>query len=118
LSRDGITEILNLQPRADRTAKPYQVRQVRDIILRYRLDERCDREVEVSADYRYEIVIYWSELDQTFVAEVPELPGCMADGPTYEAALREAGVVIREWVSAARELGREVPQPAGRRMFA
>ena len=72
----------------------------------------------MSPDYRCEIVIYWSEPDQSFVAEVPELPGCMADGATYSAALEEAGLAIREWVRTANELGREVPAPAGRRVFA
>lgn len=69
-------------------------------------------------EYRYEIVLSWSELDQAFIAEVPELPGCAADGPTYEAALEAAGVAIRGWIETARELGRPIPQPKGRLLFA
>lgn len=65
-------------------------------------------------DNRYEIVLYWSEPDQAFVAEVPELPGCAADGATYREALRNAERVIAEWVATARELGRPVPEPKGR----
>jgi len=68
--------------------------------------------------YRYEIIIYWSEPDQAFVAEVPELPGCAADGATYREALEAAEVVIGQWVETARELGREVPKPRGRLLYA
>ena len=60
---------------------------------------------------RYEIVIYWSDADARFVAEVPDLPGCAADGPTRDAALRAAEVVIGEWIETARSLGRTVPVP-------
>ena len=60
---------------------------------------------------RYEIVLYWSEEDQAYIAEVPELPGCMADGPTYEAALKAAELVTHEWIETAKELGRPIPQP-------
>ncbi|MFN0080759.1 MAG: type II toxin-antitoxin system HicB family antitoxin [Prosthecobacter sp.] len=67
---------------------------------------------------KYEIILYWSEADEAFVAEVPELPGCMADGSTYEVALNNACVVIDEWIETARSLGREVPQPKGRLIFA
>ncbi|MFH1730569.1 MAG: type II toxin-antitoxin system HicB family antitoxin [Planctomycetota bacterium] len=67
---------------------------------------------------KYEIIIYWSEEDQAFVAEVPELPGCMADGKTYQDALSNAEVVIQEWLETAKELGRPIPQPKGRLMFA
>ncbi|MDO8500283.1 MAG: type II toxin-antitoxin system HicB family antitoxin [Gemmatimonadaceae bacterium] len=69
-------------------------------------------------DYRYEIIIYWSEPDQAFVAEVPELPGCAADGPTYSAALAEAEVAIQQWIETARELGRDIPTPRGRLLYA
>ena len=62
----------------------------------------------------YEIVLYWSEADVAFVAEVPELPGCAADGITYQDALANAEVVIREWIETADELGRAVPTPKGR----
>ncbi|MEE9168058.1 MAG: type II toxin-antitoxin system HicB family antitoxin [Candidatus Neomarinimicrobiota bacterium] len=67
---------------------------------------------------KYEIIIYWSEDDQAFIAEVPELPGCMADGATYEDALSNAKVIIREWIETARELGRPIPKPRGRLMYA
>jgi predicted RNase H-like HicB family nuclease len=60
-------------------------------------------------DLRYEIDLFWSEEDQAYIAEVPELPGCMADGPTYEAALKAAEVVIAEWIETAKELGRPIP---------
>lgn len=67
---------------------------------------------------KYEIIIYWSQDDQAFIAEVPELPGCMADGKTYQEALSNAEVIIREWIETAKELGRPIPQPKGRLMFA
>jgi predicted RNase H-like HicB family nuclease len=67
---------------------------------------------------RYEIVLYWSRDDQAFIAEVPELPGCAADGTTYQEALANAEVVIREWIETARELGRPVPEPRGKLMYA
>ena len=67
---------------------------------------------------QYEIVLYWSKEDQAFIAEVPELPGCAADGATYQDALANAEVVIREWIETARELGRSIPQPRGRLMYA
>jgi predicted RNase H-like HicB family nuclease len=69
-------------------------------------------------EYRYEIIIYWSDADHAFIAEVPELPGCAADGATYREALEQAEVIIREWIETARELGREIPQPRGRLLFA
>ncbi len=67
---------------------------------------------------KYELVIYWSEDDQSFVVEVPELPGCMADGETYEQAVANAQRVIEEWIETARELGRPVPEHKGRLMYA
>ena len=67
---------------------------------------------------KYEIIIYWSVRDEAFVAEVPELPGCAADGPSYQEALSNAEVVIREWLETAQELGRSIPEPKGRLMFA
>jgi len=67
---------------------------------------------------RYEVIIYWSEEDQAFIAEVPELPGCAADGKTYREALASVEVVIQEWIDTARELGRPIPQPKGRLVFA
>ena len=69
-------------------------------------------------DIRYELIIYWSDPDQAFVAEVPELAGCAADGLTYREALDNVEVVIREWIETAKELGRTIPTPRGRLMFA
>ncbi len=66
----------------------------------------------------YEVIIYWSAEDKAFVAEVPELSGCMADGATYQEALANAEVVIKEWIDTAKELGRFIPQPKGRLVFA
>jgi predicted RNase H-like HicB family nuclease len=67
---------------------------------------------------RYEMIIYWSEEDQAFIAEVPELPGCAADGRTYKEAVANAEVVIQEWLDTAQELGRPIPQPKGRLLYA
>jgi predicted RNase H-like HicB family nuclease len=67
---------------------------------------------------KYEIIIYWSADDDSFIAEVPELPGCMADGETYQEALANAEVIIQEWMETAKELGRTVPEPKGRLVFA
>jgi predicted RNase H-like HicB family nuclease len=69
-------------------------------------------------EIRYEIILYWSPEDESFLAEVPELPGCAADGATYHEALRNVEVVIREWLETARELGRPVPPPRGKLMYA
>jgi predicted RNase H-like HicB family nuclease len=66
----------------------------------------------------YEVIIFWSNDDQAFVAEAPELPGCMADGPSYHEALSNLEVVMQEWIETATELGREIPTPRGRLMFA
>ena len=67
---------------------------------------------------KYEIIIYWSKEDNSFIAEVPELPGCMADGKTYQEALANSKIIINEWIKTATELGREIPQAKGRLMFA
>jgi len=67
---------------------------------------------------RYEIIIYWSESDDRFIAEVPELPGCMADGKTYDECMKQVQDVMREWIDYARELGRPIPEPKGRLMYA
>jgi len=67
---------------------------------------------------KYEVLIYWSEEDQAFIAEVPELPGCAADGATYQEALANVEVVIQEWIETAKELGRQIPEPKGRLIFA
>lgn len=66
----------------------------------------------------YEIILYWSPADRAVIAEVPELPGCAADGATYEEALAAGQVVIAEWIETARELGRPIPAPRGRLMLA
>ena len=68
--------------------------------------------------YKYEVIVYWSEEDAAYVAQVPELPGCMADGATYEEALKNAQVVIAEWIETARSCGREIPAPRGRLTYA
>jgi predicted RNase H-like HicB family nuclease len=72
----------------------------------------------MASRWKYEIIIYWSDEDEAYVAEVPELPGCAADGPTYKQALSNAEVVIREWIETASELGRPIPEPKGRLLYA
>lgn len=67
---------------------------------------------------KYEVILYWSREDDAFIAEVPELPGCVADGLTRQEALANVEVVIGDWVETARELGREIPEPKGRFLFA
>ena len=69
-------------------------------------------------DIHYEIILYWSQGDRAFIAEVPELAGCTADGATYQEALANAEVIIREWIETAQELGRPVPKPRGRLLYA
>jgi predicted RNase H-like HicB family nuclease len=67
---------------------------------------------------KYEIIIYWSQEDRSFIAEVPELPGCMADGKTYKEALSNVETIINEWIDTAIELNRPIPQPKGKLMYA
>lgn len=67
---------------------------------------------------KYEVIIYWSEDDGCFVAEAPELPGCMADGKTHAEVLSNLDVIIREWIQTAQELNRPIPEPKGRLMYA
>ena len=67
---------------------------------------------------KYEIIIYWSEEDNAFIAEVPELAGCLADGATYQEALANAEIIIGEWLETAKDLGRQIPEPKGRLVFA
>ena len=67
---------------------------------------------------KYELIIYWSEEDHAFIVEVPELPGCMADGETYEQAVANAKTVIEQWIETARELGKPIPEPKGRLVYA
>ena len=67
---------------------------------------------------RYELIVYWSQDDECFVVEVPELPGCMSDGKTYQEAVSNAEAVIAEWIEMARTLGRAIPEPKGKLMYA
>lgn len=67
---------------------------------------------------RYEFIIYWSKADESFIVEVPELPGCMADGATYEEAVANVQTVVQEWIETARSLGRAIPEPKGKLAYA
>lgn len=69
-------------------------------------------------NHRYAVIIYWSDEDQAFIAEVPELPGCAADGKTHSEALSNVEVIIAEWIETAKSVGREIPEPRGRLVFA
>ena len=68
--------------------------------------------------YKYEVIVYWSDDDESFIAEVPELPGCAADGATYQEAIKNAELIIDEWIETAKELGRPIPEPKGRLKYA
>ncbi len=68
--------------------------------------------------YKYELIIYWSEKDDSFIVDVPELPGCMADGKTYTEAVANANIIIEEWIETARSLNRPIPEPKGRLLYA
>jgi predicted RNase H-like HicB family nuclease len=72
----------------------------------------------MTADIRYEIILYWSDADRAFIAEVPELPGCAADGATYQEAVANVEIVIQEWIETAQDLGRAIPEPRGRLVYA
>ena len=106
--REGIVEVVNLQSQGGH-AKPYQVRQIR----------RFDSQVQAGSGlmYKYEIILYWSNEDEAFVAEAPELPGCMAHGDDQETALGNIKDAMRFWIERARELGRPVPEPKGERLM-
>jgi predicted RNase H-like HicB family nuclease len=67
---------------------------------------------------KYEIIMYWSKDDNSVIAEVPELPGCMADGENYIDALQNVQVVINEWIETAKSLNRPIPLPKGKLMYA
>lgn len=68
--------------------------------------------------YKYERIMYWSEDDKSWLIEVPELPGCMADGKTPMEALENAEIIIAEWIETAKGMGRKIPEPKGRLMYA
>jgi predicted RNase H-like HicB family nuclease len=67
---------------------------------------------------KYEIIVYWSNEDKSFIAEMPELPGCMADGVSYEEVVKNITVIAEEWIETAKELGREIPVPKGKLYYA
>jgi len=67
---------------------------------------------------KYELIIYWSQIDNSYLVEVPELAGCMADGATYQEAVKNAELIIHEWLETAKNLGRIIPEPKGRLLFA
>ena len=66
--------------------------------------------------HKYEIIIYWSDEDKSFIAGVPELPGCMADGETHADAIKNVQLIIEEWIETAKKLGRKIPEPKGRKL--
>jgi len=74
--------------------------------------------MKISSEPKYEILIYWSKDDEAFLAEVPELPGCMADGSTRAESLRNAEKVIQQWIETAHALGRPIPEPKGKLIYA
>jgi len=67
---------------------------------------------------KYEVIIYWSKDDNSFIAEVPELPGCMADGNSYADAIENVQTIMSEWIETAKSLGRPIPDPKGKLMYA
>jgi len=110
--------------RADASIKFSELRQ---LLLRLGFDERVrgDHHIFTNIGWewkkmssKYEIIIYWSPEDEAFIAEVPELPGCMADGGSYQEAVANVESVIEQWIETARELGRPIPAPRGRLTFA
>ena len=66
--------------------------------------------------YKYEVIIYWSEEDEAYLAEAPALPGCMAEGNTYQEALQNIQTIIEEWIETAKKIGRKIPKPKGRKL--
>lgn len=72
----------------------------------------------VSENHKYELIVYWSAEDEAYIAEVPELAGCAADGASYREAVENVEVVIAEWIETAKELGRLIPEPRGRLLYA
>jgi predicted RNase H-like HicB family nuclease len=73
---------------------------------------------EVILMFKYELVIYWSEEDQAYIAEVPELSGCMVDGKSYADVLANVEIIIQEWIETAQSIGKEIPQPRGKLVYA
>jgi len=67
--------------------------------------------------FKYELIIQWSEKDNSFIVEIPELPGCMADGKTNAEAVANANVVVEEWIETAKSLNRPIPEPRGRLLY-
>ena len=109
IGKEGVAEKVNLQ-RDDGNAKPCQVRQVRRLAVKYKNGKG-------RLMHKFEIILYWSNEDQVFVAEVPELPGCMAHGDSQEAALMHVNDAMQLWIDTAREFGDPVPQPKGERLM-
>ena len=72
----------------------------------------------MKTESKYEIIIYWSKDDEAFLAEVPELPGCVADGQSYQEALANVSAIIEDWIDTAKSLGRTIPEPKGKLMYA
>jgi len=68
--------------------------------------------------YKYELIVYWSYIDKSYIVEVPELSGCIADGKTYNEAIKNVQLIIDEWIDTAKSLGREIPEPKGKLMYA
>jgi predicted RNase H-like HicB family nuclease len=73
---------------------------------------------KTASNFHYEVIIYWSDQDEAFISEAPELAGCAADGATYQEALANVETVIQEWIETAQELGRSIPEPKGRLLYA
>lgn len=69
-------------------------------------------------EIKYEVIVYWSNEDDCFISEMPELPGCMSDGKTYEEAIKNIGRVAKMWIETAKEMGRDIPEPRGKLFYA
>jgi len=106
-TKAGVTERINLQ-REGAKAKPYQVRQVSE----------DTGNLQTIMKLSYEMIVWWSAEDESFVVEVPELPGCMAHGATRQAAIKNAEDAIKFWIKTAKDDGLEIPAPRGRLVFA
>ncbi len=107
--KQGVRERINIQPRNGK-AKAYQVEQIRVILKQYGHDEHAIKEVG-GMDYKYRMELAWSERDQAWIVRVPELPGALADGPTPEAAIQEAQIIIQQWIETAQADGDPIPPP-------